>query len=297
MTRNGMTLKILKLMVGAFAFVAACGERSIKLDTWRDRHPGFLIVHITDTHVSSIPSEEQKTPFWHKIIINDFKLHRVNRSISGRNLQKSIRLINNTIKPDLVVVSGDLVDNMADTDGYHQVACDLGRLDCAWLAVMGDHDATEAGDYNRVQHYFSPRPESIEVNGFIVIGLPPFPTPDDLNWLRVQLRRCGNTPVVLVHHRMIVASPLMNLLSKIYCPTLLSSASGELLNIVSQHDNIRAVLTGHAHTNHAVKIHNTLLATTASTAEYPYEIRLVSISGPEVHTKVFSIYEADESMP
>ena len=108
----------------------------------------FLIVHLTDLHLSTRAKIEKSTPITHKIIISDYKLHRVNLYQSINLFTKAIQLINNAIQPDILVISGDLVNNREDTKAYEFIYEELKKLKCPYFIVLGDHDVSSTGDYN-----------------------------------------------------------------------------------------------------------------------------------------------------
>jgi 3',5'-cyclic AMP phosphodiesterase CpdA len=254
----------------------------------------FLIVHLTDLHLSTKVTRPSSTPFTHKIIISGFKLHRPDLYNSEKFLIKTVELLNNEIKPNLVLITGDIADDNADTKAYHEAFNELQKLNSPYFVVLGDHDIAEDGTINKEQIWFKTEPFSEVVHGYKIIGLPPFPDNKDIDWLKNELDNSKETEVIICYHRMLKASFLMKLLSKLYCPTLLSPKSKELLQLFSQYDNIRLVLTGHSHTNYVFDRKHARYITTSSLAEYPFEMRLIWVDDKNIKTKVYSIFKKGE---
>jgi 3',5'-cyclic AMP phosphodiesterase CpdA len=249
----------------------------------------LLIVHLTDLHVSSTAAKQRKTPFTHKIIVSGFKLHRVDLYNSRKYLNRAVRLLNEKIKPDLVLITGDIANKKSDTLAYRWAFEELQKLNCPYFTVLGDHDEEKDGARNEEQTWFKHERFSRMFQNYKIIGLPPYPGDKDIEWLRKELDNSKESEVIICHHRMLKASFLMKILSKMYVSTLLSPKTKELLHLIGRYDNIRLVLTGHSHTNYVKKKKNTTFVTTASLAEYPFEMRLIWLNRETVKTKVYSI--------
>ncbi|MEM7133878.1 MAG: metallophosphoesterase [Chloroflexota bacterium] len=83
-------------------------------------------------------------------------------------LRRTVERLNRTIKPDVTVVLGDLIDDPHDADASALLVAlrdVLDRLDCPWLALPGNHDPSAAAFYNVFE-----RVEHLDVNGVRLVS-------------------------------------------------------------------------------------------------------------------------------
>lgn len=67
--------------------------------------------------------------------------------VSARNMERIVAFVNDTLRPDLIVHSGDLVGLSPDHEGDRRAAAAAhSRLGAPLLAVPGNHDVGETGD-------------------------------------------------------------------------------------------------------------------------------------------------------
>jgi 3',5'-cyclic AMP phosphodiesterase CpdA len=67
--------------------------------------------------------------------------------VTARNAERIVRLINDTLHPDLIVHSGDIVGLSPDHEGDRRTAAEvLSHLRAPLLTVPGNHDVGEPGD-------------------------------------------------------------------------------------------------------------------------------------------------------
>lgn len=252
----------------------------------------FLIVHMTDVHLSTKVTRPSSTPVTHKIIPLGYKIYRKDLYNSKKYFNKAVELINNEIKPDLVLITGDIAHDKTDTKAYLLAFNELQKLNSPYVAVLGDHDVDEDGTKNEEQSWFKSEPFSEICQEYIIIGLPPFPDDKDINWLKNELERSKGSEVIICLHRMLKAPFLWKILSKLSCPKgLLAPSAKELLLLFSKYDNIRLVLTGHSHANYVFEKKNTKYITTSSLAKHPFKIRLIWLDKKNLKTEVYSIFK------
>jgi len=292
-------LSSLLLLISAVLFVLVVSMYSV--NPFPERVPerdGFLIVHMTDLHVSSQAHESRKsTPLHHKVILGGYKLHRINHYYSKEVLNKAVNLINNRINPDLVVISGDLADSRFDNVAYEYIHQKLQSLSPDYSVVLGDHDLPADQNTALAEKWFTTGPALQQTGPFRVIELPPYPTKKDMAWLKKTLDQNSDKEIIINHHRMLKASPLMNLLSKIYVPSILSPKNKEILELIESQPHIRLVLTGHSHTNYTTRKNGKVFITTSSLAEYPFEIRLIWLTEEGVESSIYSVFSQRRDMP
>lgn len=259
---------------------------------------GFLIVHMTDLHVSSqAPESWKSTPLHHKVILGGYKLHRINHYYNKEMLHRAVNLINDRINPELVVISGDLADSRSDKAAYEYVHQELQSLSTDYSVVLGDHDLSPDQNKAWAEKWFSRGPNLQETGSFRIIELPPYPTKKDVAWLKRKLDQDSDKKIIINQHRMLKAPPLMNLLSKIYVPSILSPKNKEILELIESHPHIRLVLTGHSHTNYTTRKNGKVFITTSSLAEYPFEIRLIWITEEGIESSIYSVFSQRSDIP
>ena len=113
----------------------------------------LTIVHLTDLHYTSTPPKETLLPWKYHIRLLGYKLHKLNLAQCHHILEKTIEYINQKISPDLVLLTGDIVDRGEDLKGMLRVKEILNRLNCPWYAVMGDHDFNAGEDRRKNYGY------------------------------------------------------------------------------------------------------------------------------------------------
>lgn len=110
-------------MVGLPAVV--CGTRPASAQTVR-------LVHMSDIHAARVKSNPAPR-FPGDPLRNDL-VHSL--EILGR----AVEHINTRLRPELVVITGDLVDRGNDLESLKKVKTRLDRLTCPYYPVIGDHD-------------------------------------------------------------------------------------------------------------------------------------------------------------
>ncbi len=258
------------------------------------KSPDIKIVQLTDLHYAAPPRDETDFSWLHHVRIMGYKLHKKNLAESRDILEAAVNKINEEIRPDMVVVTGDLVDNTEKdkkkavnspaprAQGVRrlqimkEVKQLLDNLDCPYYTVIGDHDLDTGKNLRRSYgKVFGEINYSARHRGWNLIFLGVFPGERELEWLEKQLAGDRRSPTVVFMHRMLVASPLMRLLSGIYVTSLLCPSAEEILDILDRSDNVKAVICGHSHTNYTTRHNGVLHMSTASLIEPPYEFRSI----------------------
>ena len=266
--------------------------------TWPAGNRDLVIVHITDTHLSSDPNGPVATPWIHKIIIDGYKLHRKCLGKSVALFEEAVRLVNEKVHPDLVVITGDIVDRANDVKAWKEADRIIREIESPVLVVQGDHDAPAGA--KMFEKYCGPLYRET------VIGETPFfvlPFNADEATLRRFGRDFAGTPSrtglkVLCIHRMLKASWLMRKLSKaFYCPTLLSPHRAWLLKMLHGSKDKVLVLCGHSHTNYVSRDGNILHVCTSALVEYPHEIRVLYVTGNRVRDRVLRLSRLRKMKP
>jgi 3',5'-cyclic-AMP phosphodiesterase len=192
----------------------------------------LVIAHLSDTHLGGIGDPPGR-------------LRRVLRHLAA------------SVPPvDVVLVTGDIADHGAAAE-YAEAAEVLGEWPgpAPMLMCPGNHDVREGYAALRGLPADGPANEAQRVAGMLflmldsLVAAPPGErvdhgalTPDTLAWLDVQLagREPGEKAVVCLHH------PPVEIQLALMDPIRLVNAE-ELAAVLDRHDDIVAVLVGHAH--------------------------------------------------
>lgn len=247
----------------------------------------FTIVHLTDIHYTSAPPKTSPLTWKDHIRILGYKLHTKNLAKCPQILQHTVEYINEKIKPDLVIVTGDMVDRGNDKEGMEQAKDMLDKLNCTYYPVIGDHDLNSGLDKKKnYKDVFGKINYSFDYNEWHIIMLGIYPDDSDLTWLQNDLDKNTDKPSILCLHRMLVASRLMKKLSKRYCPEIISPQTDKIIKILNNHGRIKAVLSGHSHTNYMAKKGDIYYISTACLIEIPYQFRVIKIYNNKISTSV-----------
>lgn len=257
----------------------------------------LTVVHLTDLHLSS-RGGVTATPWTHKIVIDGYKLHRTCTGKSLDLLAQAVAVINGKIKPDVVVITGDIVDSGDDVEALEKGATILRRLNCPVIIAKGDHDpAGTDANTGRWMPALGPLDGVTNVNGVDFFYIP-FES-DGGTFKRLADSISGaqgkNQPKFLCLHRMLYASWLMQAFSKrTYGSQLLSPDRETILEVLGKSSDRWLVLCGHSHTNYETTRGNITEFCTSSLAEYPHELRILKVKGGDVRTAVVRLDEVGD---
>ncbi len=248
----------------------------------------LTVVHLSDLHLST-RGRVMDTPWTHKIVVGGYKLHKPCTGKSFDLLEKAVAVVNGEIRPDAVIITGDIVDCGNDGEALKKGAEIIRKLNCPVVIAQGDHD--KVGD--RWEAVFGKRDGRTEMKGFSFFHIP-FES-DAGTFKRLEDGINGaqghNRTKFLCMHRMLYTSWLMNALSKrFYGRTALLSPDREaIINMLGKTAGRWIVLCGHSHTNHEGTHGNITDFCTSSLAEYPHELRILKVKGGKVWTSVMCV--------
>ena len=178
----------------------------------------FTVFWITDTHYDVKPGAEYLRLIFRKWI-----------------------RIANFLKPDLVVITGDIVNNPPE-HLFKSVYRDLLELEVPVLLVPGNHDWSREGHFIR---YLSVSNRSLTVEWIHIVALDTGPggfhgwlTREQMDWLEEDLAAHSECPVklMLMHH------PLYHIENR-------TGADLMRLASIAKRYNVSLILTGHSHVN------------------------------------------------
>ncbi len=250
--------------------------------------PQFTIVQLTDIHYTSTPPETSGLSWKHHIRILGYKLHKNNLAEGSRILHNTIEYINEKIKPDLVVITGDMVDRVDDRESMKQVKAILDKLNSPYYPVMGDREFNIGPDRRRdFKEIFGGVNSSFDHKGWHLIMLGVYPDDRDLDWLKEVLDRNEDKPTMLFTHQMLTASWLMRKLARRFLGVrLVCPRAEEIVEILNNHGNVIATFSGHSHTNYSRKKGGILYISTAALIGPPYQFRVINVYKDRISTSV-----------
>jgi len=255
--------------------------------------PLFSFVQMTDTHCltttisSGRPPENPFSKIAHlkanhwKDLANSFPI-----------LEQTVKYINNEIKPDFLIHTGDITEN-GDLDDLRRSRTILGKLKCPYYACQGDHDVRKTGGVYNYVKVFKKRCLSFDVNEwhFVMMGI--YPDEMELKWLEKDLSRNRKKHVVFFTHRLVEADLLtMTAFASAGIPCLMPEAE-RVRKILGAHGNVVMVLSGHVHMNlNMISVRkgmrDTCFFSTDALAERPHQIKLFKVYGDHVEVVLFT---------
>lgn len=201
---------------------------------------GFRFVHLSDLHCA--PARRNPPPRF------PLDPHRKDLVRSFQKLEAAVRHINAEVRPDFVVVTGDLVDRRNDVASLRRVKRILSELACPYYPVIGDHDGRAAWRQvfgpERLDYAFTYgewRFLALDVSGGRL-------RPATLAWLGEQLEAAEGRPTAILVHRPLVVPEAARLAARrLYGVALLPANAARALEMLDRRDGVRAVFAGHCH--------------------------------------------------
>lgn len=172
----------------------------------------------------------------------------------------------NSLKPDMIILTGDLTNNGYYTQ-FQQASKYLEMFENPLFAVPGNHDVRNLG-YQTFEELIGERSWKLTMdNNFTVIGLDSG-SPDENRghiggpqhmWLEHQLDECvvkEQFSIVALHHH-VISIPQTGRERNVL------SDAGDILKTLTTHD-VDLILSGHKHVPNIWKINNTIVANAGS---------------------------------
>jgi 3',5'-cyclic-AMP phosphodiesterase len=173
--------------------------------------------------------------------------------------------------PDLVLVTGDLVD-AGKPEEYAHLRVLLAPLKMPVHVIPGNHDARDALRASFADHHYLPRDGFlqyvVEAGPLRLIALDTL-TPGQphgelcqarLDWLEARLAESGKPTIVFMHH------PPFECGMKEFDEARLNVGAERLAAIVQRHPNVERILCGHVHRPIQVRWAGTIASVAPSTA-------------------------------
>ncbi len=197
----------------------------------------MLIAQLTDTHVLD-PAAAEEPPWVHIVDCND------------RLRQAVALLIEETVQPDVVLLTGDLVDTPAD--GSMAILAELlSPIEAPILAVPGNHDDRSYFRQAFDQPYTSDDHLgwAVDLGPLVMIGVdtldPPLPGGrfDEQRrvWLEATLADAADKPVAIAMHH----PPFLTGIDMMDAMGLIGLE--DFADTISRYPNVTRIFSGHMH--------------------------------------------------
>ena len=257
----------------------------------RDSACLFSFVQITDTHClkkyEKLPHSLAMT-FFH---IGRYRFHWRDSANSFSILQNTVEYINQKIKPDFLIHTGDITESgkLADLETAKGL---LAKLNCPYYSLMGDNDGEKNSHANfNPSNYlkvFGQRYASFDFENWHIVILSVYPDNVELNWLRRDLSENSEKPTILATHHLIVGNFAIWLTEKCLGIKLFMPHTREVLKILRNYPNLKLVLSGHCHTNFHWKKYNINFISTAALVEVPHRFKLFRVYRDKITMDLFT---------
>jgi len=239
------------------------------------------LVHISDIHASR--AERNPPPrFTGDPLVNDL-VH------SLEILHSAVDHINKHLRPELVVITGDLVDRGDDLDCLKEVKRELDRLTCPYYPVTGDHD--RRATYEKV--FTGKLNYSFDRRGWHFICLDSGRgklEAKTVKWLQDNLSANPKSPTVIVLHRLLVLDVLSKYLAdNLYRVKLMLENADEVRGVLQSHSNVRLVLSGNMHVPSDLEADGIRFLVAPALVVAPHCVLAVELSRQGIKTTVVAV--------
>ena len=254
-------------LLAAMSLAAACWPPTLPAEDLR-------LVQLTDIHASRVDHNPQPR-FPGDPMVNDL-VHSLDI------LRAAVERINAELRPELVVITGDLVDRGDDLESLREVKTCLDRLTCPYYPVIGDHDRKAT-----YQQVFPQRLDyAFDHRGWHLVALDCNSgrlSAESLKWLENDLSASRGRPTIVMLHRPLVANPLSTVFAKnLYGVRLTLENAPQALDLLRRHPDVSLVLSGHTHVSDQQRSEHISLLTTPALVVAPHCLRLIELSGRRV---------------
>jgi len=257
----------------------------------------FSFVQITDTHClekyKKLPYSLARTFFR----FGRSSFHWRDSANSFSILQNTIEYINQKIKPNFLIHTGDLTEQgkLSDLKTTREL---LAKLICPHYSLMGDNDgeAHSHSNFNRSNYLkvFGQRRYSFDCQGWHIVILSVYPDDAELNWLRRDLSENAARPIIFATHHLIVGNFALWFVEKCLRIKLFMPRAGEVLKILKNCPNVKLVLSGHCHSNFRREKDGVNFVSTAALVEVPHRFTLFRIYQNKITMTLFTAHTAKD---
>lgn len=270
-------------------FLGLCFWQSGRRDGHLPEGDGLTIVHLTDLHLDT-QGKVMHTPWTHKIAVGGYRLHRPCTGRAFEYLEQAVSQIRNTIKPDVVVITGDVVNRGDDIEALKRGVSILSRLQCPVVVTQGDHDISRRKENSTVWNDVCGATHGCTLVNSTRFFFLPF-AKDEVAFADIlqAIRTVSDRDEVhfFCLHRMLWAPRLMDALARRYhgC-SVLDPDREKIVEAMDASGARWVVLCGHSHTDHRRTRGNVTQLCAPSLAEHPHAFRVIKIKDGEVFYKL-----------
>lgn len=263
-------------LIWAFVVLATLGAglKTSSADTLR-------LVHMSDIHAARV--DRNPTPrFTGDPMVKDL--------VGSLDLlRRAVDCINTQLRPDLVVITGDLVDRGNDIESLREVKSRLDRLTCPYYPIIGDHDRPAV--YEKV--FPGKLNYTFDRGGWHFICLDASSgklAEKTLGWLKDDLSANRGQPTVVLLHRPLAVDPFSQFLAKkLYGAKLTLDNGAATWKLLQNFRDVRLVLSGHIHAASSAESGGIHFLTAPALVVKPHCIRLIELSAERIELKLVSI--------
>lgn len=267
---------------GAILFLVSCAR--VHGGGAQDE-PLFRFVHLTDTHCLVTEAKPAPPPLKAHIVVGGFKFYWKDMPNSLPNLEHTVAYINQTIKPDFVLHTGD-ISSAGRLSNLQRARKLLDRLDCPYYVLMGDNDLgmkvpsfqkdPGASNFARV---FGKHNYSFDRAGRHFVMLSAYPTENDLAWLEQDLEKNSDKLTFLCTHRLVMVDQFTRQMVSAHQPKQRLQVIGveKIEALLDNYPNVQFVLSGHCHCSLAWQIGKVRAYSTAALVGVPIEFRVFTV--------------------
>ncbi len=263
--------------------------RSSVSDGYLPEKAGLTIVHLTDLHLDTRGTVAH-TPWTHKIAVGGYRLHRPCTAKAFGYLEQAVLQIRGTVNPDVVVVTGDVVNRRDDIEALKRGASILSRLQCPVVVVQGDHDILGRGENSTAWNDLFGAAHGCTLVGNTRFFFLPFAKDEAAfaDILQAMRTVSGRDKIhFLCLHRMLWAPRLMDVLAKrLHGCSVLDPDQKKIVEAMDASGVRWVVLCGHSHTDHCRTRGNMMHLCAPSLAEHPHTFRVIKIKDGQVFYKL-----------
>ena len=299
--KNKFFFRVLVILLVIW-FASGCAGPRLETAALGENVPLFSFVQLTDTHCTQREQNHGSAPSKYTFFpVTGYKPVQWTDYVNSMSiLEKTVEYINDTIKPDFVIHTGDIVHDGRIRSDMEVSKSILSGLVCPVYTVMGNHDVGPSfsnGDserYNYVQ-FFGERTYAFDHKGWHFIAIGVSPDNKEMGWLKSELAEQEDVPKVVFTHKLVVADKLTLFLGrKVKHVELMMPRAEEVKTLLESSGKIAMVLSGHCHINLRWGKNNIMYLSTGALTERPHQFRLFKVYPDRIEVSIIRATDTDD---
>jgi 3',5'-cyclic AMP phosphodiesterase CpdA len=240
--------------------------------------PDLCFAHISDTHCIATarnPKPRHLLDPMAKNLVASFDL-----------LETAVADINQHVRPDFVVATGDLAERREDLSALRRVKRILAKLDCPWFPVVGNHDGELAWAKVFGTRRFNYTFELGGWRGIVLDSSSGRIGPGPLATLRRLLDADRETPTLLFTHvPMTLPESHLEAAKRLYrVDWLLLANRRSVHDVVAGRSNVHGIFAGHCHVPSTAPWAGAVHQTAPALAALGHHYAVVAVKGGTLTT-------------